>query len=59
MLEIKHYRRFTTEERKVLLAVANKVGVVKIDQQPDHLPRYVWVTGKTDIVIPLAWLVLY
>jgi len=58
MLEIKHYRRFTKEEQKVLEAVANKVGDVEIDQNPDHLPHYVWVTGKTDIVVPLASLVL-
>ena len=58
MLEIKHHRRFTKEEQNLLHAVANTVGEVEIDQKPDHVPRYVWATGKTDIVVPLAWLVL-
>jgi hypothetical protein len=57
MLEIKHYRRFTKEEQKLLHAVANTVGEVEIDQKPDDVPRYVRATGKTDIVVPLAWLV--
>jgi hypothetical protein len=58
MLEVKYYRRFTKKEQNLLHAVANTVGRVKIDQKPDHIPRYVRATGKTDIAVPLAWLVL-